>query len=100
MSVYDEIKQEREHQDIKWGTEFDNGHTVNDWAAILMIYLGPALRMSTSKVQQREMMMKVAATAVAACEAYDRNGQFPNRHYDAPVENKDIVWPWPTSQGE
>lgn len=82
MNVYDEIKEEREYQDIKWGTEFDNKNTLNDWCSYIVNYLGRAVTMFNNPKDQRLALIKVAALAVAALESFDRNGGFPPRHYD------------------
>lgn len=80
--LFEEIREEREYQDSKWGTEFDNKNTVNDWVAYIAQYSGYAIKMGNSTVEQRRHMLKVATLAVAALEAFDRNEGFPPRHYD------------------
>jgi len=79
--VLAEIREERDYQDDEWGQEFDDNNTLNDWAAYIGHYKARATSMGSSPNIQRKSMMKVAALAVAACEAFDRNGQFPPRHY-------------------
>lgn len=80
--VYSEIKAERDYQDQKWGHAFDDNNTVNDWMTYINIYGSKATTIGAPKEEQRKQMMKVAAIAVAACEAYDRNNGFTPRHYD------------------
>jgi len=80
--IFKQIEKEREYQDCKWGEEFDNKNTLNDWGAYIGVYLGRATDMSASKEAQRSNMVKVAALSVAALEAFDRNGQFAPRHYE------------------
>jgi len=80
QKVLEEVKAEREYQDRCWGTDFDDKNTLDNWVSYIVTYGG---RSRIGKpVQQRRDMLKVAAIAVAACEAFDRNGRFPPRHYD------------------
>ena len=87
MKIFEEIKKEREYQDSKWGSEFDDKNTINDWVAYINIYLGKAIIIDRAtfkpdKKQQRTNILKVATLATAALEAFDRNDGFPPRHYD------------------
>jgi hypothetical protein len=79
MSVYDEIKKEREYQDGKWGHETDD--TLNTpwmWASYIGQYAtkwmrGEFLPVSVDTTNTfRTCMIKVAAIAVAAIESIDR----------------------------
>lgn len=81
-TIFDEIRKEREYQDSKWGTEFDDKNTINDWCAYIIIYLGKAVTMNITKEDQRKFLVKVASIAVAAIETFDKNSEFYNRHYD------------------
>lgn len=82
MSIIDEIIAERVYQDGKWGTAFDDKNTINDWGTYVNIYLAKATDMAASDEDQRKYLVKVATLAVAAIQTFDRNGQFPGRHYD------------------
>ena len=82
MGIYDEIKQERDYQDGKWGTAFDDKNTVNDWTAYIAQRTGQSSAIGATKEEQRKQMLKAAAIAVAALEAFDRNNGFAPRHYD------------------
>lgn len=82
MSIYQEIQTEREYQDSKWGTKFDDKNTVNDWGTYINLYLGRATTMGASTQEQRLGLIRTASLAVAAIEAFDRNNGFPARHYD------------------
>lgn len=77
------VSNERDYQDQKWGTAFDDKNTVNDWCAYIASYTGRASKMGATKDEQIEGFIKVAALAVAAAEAAGRNDGFPPRHYDA-----------------
>jgi hypothetical protein len=79
--ILKEIRQERDYQDNKYGTAFDDKNTLNDWVTYIVNYLGKSA-FSFNKEEQREYMLKAAALAVAALEAYERNNGFPARHYD------------------
>lgn len=83
-AILEAIKTEREYQDTKWGTTFDDKNTLNDWAAYIGIYTAKATDMGNAHFpeMQRKALLKVATLAVAALETMDRNGGFPARHYD------------------
>ena len=87
----DEIFQEREYQDLTWGGEaHDDAHEPNDWMNIIdnlqlenraefgtppeMIECYASFQTYTpaSLYKYREGMVKIAATAVAAIESFDR----------------------------
>lgn len=80
--IFGEISVEREYQDGKWGTEFDDKNTLNDWITYIGMYGSYAAKMGASKEDQRNNMLKVAALAIAALETFDRKGGFAPRHYD------------------
>jgi len=80
--IVQDIAAEYEYQLEKWGVEFDDKNTVNDWVAYLANYSSRASNMESPPSRQRESMVKVATLAVAAIAAFDRNGQFPPRHYE------------------
>jgi len=84
-SILGQIVAERVYQDKKWGTQFDDKNTVNDWGAYIGIYLAKATDMSAGNGEQYKALIKVAALAVAALETMERNGRFPPRHYDVVV---------------
>lgn len=82
QDIINEIVAERAYQDSKWGTEFDDQNTVNDWATYTNLYVGRATTMGASKTDQRLGLLKAASILVAAVEAFDRNDSFAARHYD------------------
>ena len=66
-----------------WSYEFDDSNTVSDWTRYIVNYLGKAG--GTTKVEPenyRKNMIKVAALAIAAVEAFDRNGSMPKNHWE------------------
>ena len=80
--IFGEINEERDYQDTRWGTEFDNKNTINDWMTYISMYGGYATEINRTKVDQRKYMLKVASLAVAALERFDENDGFAPRHYD------------------
>jgi len=82
QKIIDEIDKELDYANGKWGTEFDDKNTINDWAAYIQIYVGQAVRMGSSKEEQKKQLTKAAGLAISALEAFERNGGFPPRHYD------------------
>ena len=78
--VLDEIHDERERQiELKHGGDtdaFDAYNSVNDWVAYITAYAGRAAakaKINSSEPHNfRTYMIKVAALAVAAIEAYDK----------------------------
>ena len=76
--VYEAIDLEREYQDKKWGKEFDDKNTPNDWVAYIARYLGKAVIFPWSKDAFQTAILKIAALCVAILE----RDNFPQRHYD------------------
>lgn len=87
--ILEEIAIERGHQDLKWGTEFDDKNTINDWATYINVYLTRATNMDLvgGGPAQYRALLKVAALAVAALETYERTGGFAPRHYEQLVSS-------------
>lgn len=80
--ILDEIGEERAYQERKWGSKFDDKNTRNDWVTYIVMYASAGARMDKGVEDFKEAMVKVAALAVAALQACERNGRFPPRHYD------------------
>lgn len=76
-NIYEEIDNEREYQDKKWGLENDNQNTSNDWITYITAWAGKAYSFPSNKENFRKNMVKVAAIAVAAIETCDRNNGLP-----------------------
>ena len=79
MSVYEEIQEEREYQNQKWGTEVDDSkNTPWMWAAYIGQYatrwmVGSFLPLKRDVTNEfRTCMIKVASIAIAAVESIDR----------------------------
>lgn len=69
--VLAEVREEREAQDVQWGgPEHDDGHTITDWQRFLHERV---LRLGDAGVSDRDLLIQVAALAVAAVESYDRH---------------------------
>lgn len=73
------IVTERNYQTDRWGDDFDDKNTVNDWANFISRYANYA---TTGERDFHDAMVKVAAIALAAVEAYNRNEGLAPRHYD------------------
>ncbi len=77
--VLDEVAEERQRQiDLAHGGDtaaFDKANSRNDWVAYITAYAGRAADKCPRNecCEFRDMMKKVAALAVAAIEAYDKN---------------------------
>ena len=71
IAIFDEIDTERKRQDEPFGHEFDDKNTPCNWATLIA---GQACAAAGSKTENlyRERVLKTAAIAVAALEAYDR----------------------------
>lgn len=77
--ILQDIFAERFYQSEKWGNDFDDTHTQNDWVAFITAYAGNGMRKNPGDTSQyptpdafRRAMVKVATLAVAAIEALDR----------------------------
>lgn len=87
--IFAEIERERAYQDKKWGREFDNKNTPNDWVAYIALYLGKAVTLPWDRTAFRTAILKVAALCVAILE----RGAYAPRHYDnhdRPINDKEI----------
>lgn len=76
-SIYDEIRWERQRQSDKWGgSEHDAHHSGLEWVDFITRYAAWAGMMwlagGKGRKKYRRRMMQIAALAVAACEAFDR----------------------------
>ena len=80
QKILEEIKEERDYQDTRHGIDFDDKNGLDNWIRYIITYCGRASQGPPSI--QRRGMLKVAAIAVAACEAFDRNGSFPPHYYE------------------
>ena len=80
--ILEKIRSERCYQCDKWGNDFDDQNTINDWSAYISEYLGKATAFRALKKDQRNNLLEVATLAIAALESFERNGKFADRHYD------------------
>lgn len=78
LEIFEAIADERDHQDDKWGEDFDALNTPNDWVAYITAYAGKGVTLPFNEPLFRASMLKVAALAVAILE---RDNYAP-RHYD------------------
>lgn len=81
MKIYDEIQQERDLQDLKWGGPIhDDKHSSHDWIAYLVKHVGEAVRWPFALDGFRRQMIRVAALAVAATAWCDRRDPVCTAH--------------------
>lgn len=80
--IFKEIDDERDYQEDKWGVEFDDKNTINDWVTYITKYAGESAFIEDDKAEQRKKLLKAVTIGVAALERFDENGGFPPRHYD------------------
>ena len=81
--IFEEIHEERVYQEERWGTEFDDRNTANDWVSYIIRYASNGCAFNMSQEDFETAMKKVATLAVAAIETSRRNGGPAKRHYDA-----------------
>ena len=79
--IYEEVASEIERANKKWGTDFDEQNTLNDWLVYAMIYLGKAGQVDKTEDEQRKALIKAAGLVINAINWLD-SGDMPKRHYD------------------
>lgn len=92
-NVLAEVRSEIEYAFSRWGLDFDDKNTANDWVAYIGIYAAAAVKMNGIDVpfdqeQFISNMRKVASIAVGAILATERGGP-ALRHYDASEDEDD-----------
>ena len=80
--VLEELKNERCYACDKWGNDFDDANTLNDWVSYICMYAGDSAKMFTQPEDSYILLKKVAGLAVSAMMAYRRNGKWAERHYE------------------
>lgn len=72
MSIYDEIRAEREYQDNRWGGGcHDDEHDRDQWFDFILDY-ARGNRGERRGIGDRHRLIVIAALAVAAIEVHDR----------------------------
>jgi len=72
INIWGEVQRERQAQANQWdGSSHDDHHAPNDWIAFISYHAGKG----SYKADFRQQMIRVAALAVAAIEAWDRKAQ-------------------------
>lgn len=79
--IFKDIEKELAYAEAKWGTEFDDKNTLNDWVAYSINYIGQATRMDADKEKQSAALRKSIGLLVNALIRVE-NGTLANRHYD------------------
>lgn len=69
-----EVLSERIRQDEMWGDRHDDGHTSQDWDRFIRCRLDDFYKDDTSWDRRRELMVHIAALALACLQADDREG--------------------------
>ena len=82
QEIFDKITNELAYSGVKWGQEFDDKNTINDWSTYIGMYMGKACEMGLSPEEQEVRLVKVAGLTVSALKSLKRNGKFPPRHYE------------------
>lgn len=75
QQILEEVYQERERQNKKWGgASHDDAHTIQEFVQLIRDYAGWARVMGVmnSPDKARRRLVQVAALAVAAVESIDR----------------------------
>ena len=75
MSVYDEIRMERNRQDEQWGGRaHDDKHLSDDWLSYIECQLDRVEFYDGEEpdANYRQRLIKIAAIAIAAVESLDR----------------------------
>jgi len=70
-----EVLQERIRQDEMWGAALDEAHTSHDWDMFIRCRLDEYYNDETPPKRRREMLIHIAAMALACLQADDREGQ-------------------------
>lgn len=79
--IYKAVDAELDYADAKWGTEFDDKNTLNDWAAYAGTYIGKATAVNADKGQQIAGLTKAIGLLVNALIRV-KDGTVAKRHYD------------------
>jgi hypothetical protein len=77
--IFAAVDSERAYQDKRWGREWDDKNTANDWLAYIASYVGQALTLPWNKETFHAKLIKVMALCCAALE----RESYPPRHYDS-----------------
>ncbi len=80
---YNALKREQSYAHEKWGDEFDDRNTLNDWVTYSTMYATDAARMDRQDDQdwQYRMLIKSAGLLMAAATRV-RERRLTARHYD------------------
>ena len=81
-AIFQDIEKELEYARDKWGTEFDDKNTLNDWLTYATMYATDAAKMSTPSHRVRPLLIKAAGLLISAIDRLDVNGKFAPRHYE------------------
>jgi len=86
--IFDDLIKELEYAE-KWGEDFDNKNTINDWVTFINMYASDAAKLKYSDPSSpsqdpkeiRKKLVKAAGLCFSAIRKLDLGG-FAPRHYD------------------
>lgn len=78
--IYEDINEERDHQDERWGNDFDDGNSVADFQQYINNQFTRGFSYTGDlRDDPRTALVKAAAVAVGMLETWDRNNGIPSR---------------------
>jgi len=81
--IFEAMNDERNYQDERWGSEFDDKNTINDWAAYVNNYMSNATIIGATHEEQKTAFLKAGTLLLAVLERYyDEELTLAPRHYD------------------
>ena len=88
------IIREREYAEEKWGAEFDDKNTLNDWVAYATMYASDAPKIGNTGEQTYGFLIKAAGLLINAASRV-RENRIADRHYEEYAQSGD-----PAQHGE
>jgi hypothetical protein len=85
--VIEDVENEREHQEERWGVANDDCNTLADWLSYIQRYASLASD-SNDRAAVRHRLIQMAALAVAAAESSDRNLGHPRSDASLPTRTE------------
>jgi hypothetical protein len=83
--IFAQVDAEIEYAIAKWGTEFDDKNTLNDWVAYAVIYLARVAHIEAKKDDQEAALLKTIGLLVNALTRVKTN-TLAARHYEKEVK--------------
>ncbi len=76
------VLRERVYAEEKWGTDFDDNNTINDWIAYATMYASDAPKIGNTVDQAYGYLIKAAGLLMEAAMRV-RENRIANRHYES-----------------